>query len=605
MTVDERARPGGGWFWISLAGAFAAGTVLRLYRLGSQPLLGDELHAVRAVLSTPWPEILTAYRVTDYCLPLAGLARFLLERGAVLSEVDFRGPVMAAGILLLGVAPLWARRVSSTGAALVFPWLVALSPDLVLYSRIARSYAPASLLALAAAAAFFAWWRTGRRRWMAAYAGLGALAVWFSLVVAPFAASALVFGILGRLGLAGGGAPRAGTETPGDRGGGPPGWLGLALAGLGLAAGSACFLVPGWESLAEVLEEKPGRGDLRLSTVLEALQLLAGSRAPAVAVLFWLLAARGLGVLARRHRGAAVFTACLVGGQAAALAVSTPYGLGDPLVLARYLLVALPVVLLWVAHGVGQPVGIPGRWLRARSRPGSLRGVTAGVAVLFLALLVATGPFTRPRFRYSSFVHQADFLAFHRSLPRLPPGRIPAFYQALVPASGERARDEAIVELPSHPDGADRALHLYQDRHRRRVVLGTPVPQLTDPRVAFRNRVAPDPEALLATGGRYLVVHRDLAAEERAVELPPGAERRPTLRDRNLARRLRKLAAGWTERLTELWGPPDWREARLVAWDLDRVRERVRERELELRSGRAEPGQGRNSLPGGRVTNSR
>jgi hypothetical protein len=48
----------GAWFWVSLGAAFAAGAALRLYRLGEQVLLADELHAVRAVLSTPLPEIL-------------------------------------------------------------------------------------------------------------------------------------------------------------------------------------------------------------------------------------------------------------------------------------------------------------------------------------------------------------------------------------------------------------------------------------------------------------------------------------------------------------------------------------------------------------------
>ncbi|HUP41834.1 MAG TPA: hypothetical protein VM599_01350, partial [Thermoanaerobaculia bacterium] len=197
--TDRRIRPEA-WWWLATAGAFAAGAALRLYRLQAQVLLGDELHAVRAALSIPLPEILVAYRITDYCLPLAGLARFVLERGGTLSELDFRWPVTVSGLLLLGAAPLVARRISSPGAAFVYPWLLALSPGLVLYSRIARSYLPATLLAVAAAAAFFAWWRTGRGRYGAAYAVLGALATWFSLVVAPFVGSALAFGALAKLG---------------------------------------------------------------------------------------------------------------------------------------------------------------------------------------------------------------------------------------------------------------------------------------------------------------------------------------------------------------------------------------------------------------------
>ena len=553
------------WFWLSLAGAFAAGAALRLYRLGAQVLLGDELHAVRAVLSTPLPEILVAYRLTDYCLPLAGLARFVLIRTGTLSELDFRWPVVVAGLLLLVAAPVAARRISSPGAALVYPWLLALSPGLVLYSRIARSYAPATLLAVAAAAAFFAWWRTGRWPYAAAYALLGALAVWFSLVVAPFVASALAFGALARLRSRwlSGRRPSGNGARPGAPG--SPGWPGLVLAGLGLVAGIACFAVPGWEDLRQVLTDKPGGGDLRASAVLSAGRLLAGTAVPALAGAFWLLAAVGLLRLARRDLELALFGAVLAAGQAAPLVILPPYGLGNPVILARYLLVALPVVLLWVAHGL-EP---PDRWPRAVRRPGLARIAVVAGAALFLALLAVTGPFAGPRFRHSSFVHQDDFLAFDRPLPRLPEERIPAFYRSLGPGHG---RGEAIVELPAYPELADRALHLYQDRHRRQVLVATPTPELNDRRLAFRNRVPPNPRPILSSGARFLVVHRDIESEELAVELPPGVPRLWTPRMVQLSERFRTTAAATVERLSAAWGPPDLEDAQVVVWDLERVR---------------------------------
>jgi hypothetical protein len=563
---DWSNRPGAG-FWLSLAAACMAGTFLRLYRLGAQVLLGDELHSVRAVLSTGLPEILVAYRITDYCLPLAGLARFVLIRTGTLSELDFRWPVVASGLILLAAAPVAARRVSSPGAAAVYPWLLALSPGLVLYSRIARSYLPATLLAVAAAAAFFAWWRTGRGRYGAAYAVLGALATWFSLVVAPFVGSALAFGALAKLGGRRRMRRRDRAEGAGDAAeADPPGWLGLVLAGLGLAAGLACFLVPGWENLSQVLAAKPGQGSLRLSAALSAARLLAGSSSPVLAALFWLLAALGLGRLARRDPGLALFGAVLVGGQCAAVAVTTPYGLGNPVIFGRYLLIGLPVILLWVAHGLE----LPERWLRADRRP-RLAPVAAGAgAVVFVALLLATGPFARLRYRHSSFVHHDDFLAFDRPLPRLPMEKVPAFYRSLTPGLG--GRGEAIVEMPSYPELGDRALHLYQDRHRRQVLVSSPVPELNDRRLVFRNRVAPHSGPILATGARYLVIHRDIESEELAVELPPGVPRTRAPRQKNLSARFRTVAAATAERSTAAWGPPDWQDARVVVWDLGRVR---------------------------------
>jgi hypothetical protein len=538
---------GASGFWLPWAGALAAGAALRLYRLDAQVLLGDELHAVRAVVTTPLPEILFRYGVTDHCLPLSGLARLLLERGVRLSESAFRAPVVIAGLLLLAALPLLARPVAARGAARVFPWLLALSPGLVLYGRIARSYTPAALLALGAAAAFLAWWRGRGAVWAVAYAVLGALAVYFHLVTAPFVAAPLAFGavalLVGRRFLRGG-APADGRRRPG--------WGALVLVGLGLAAGLAAFLVPGWESLSEVLAGKRGGGEIGLDTLTGALHLLAGTGNAGVAPAFWLVAALGLVRLARRDLELALFGAFPVAVQAAALGVLSPYGLGNPVILARYLLVALPVVLLWVAHGVETP------------RP----AWTAVAATLLLGSVLATGPFVSPRFRTSSFVHHDDFLAFHRPLPSLPEDRVPAFYRRL----GEEAGEEAVLELPAYPEGPNRVLQLYQDRHRREVVEATPVPALNDRRLAFRNRAVPLPAPMLASRARYLVVHRDPEAEELAVELPAGVPLAWSRRQENLSARFRTVSAALVARLTGSWGPPEVDDGTIVVWDLERVR---------------------------------
>ncbi|HSL84600.1 MAG TPA: hypothetical protein VLF66_17640, partial [Thermoanaerobaculia bacterium] len=166
----------------------------------------------------------------------------------------------------------------------------------------------------------------------------------------------------------------------------------------------------------------------------------------------------------------------------------------------------------------------------------------------------------------SSFVHHEDVVLFHRPLPTLSEERVPAFYRGLFPGAG--AEGEPILEFPSYPAAGNRALHLYQDRHRRPVLLAAPVPAFNDPRLAFRNRVPPVPPAILASRARYLVVHRDLEAEELAVEMPPGV----APRTKRHAPRFRKQAADLVRRLTARWGPAHWQDDRVWVWDLDRVR---------------------------------
>src|SRR5579864_9345268 len=138
------------------------GVVLRFWNLGGQVLGGDELHAVRAALSQPLPALLTTYQLADSCIPLTALDRWLLDRGVALDEWLLRLPALASGLAALVLLPLLVRRRLPPAAWPFFGALVATSPLLVLYSRIARSYMPATLLGFAAVMTFDRWWTAAR-----------------------------------------------------------------------------------------------------------------------------------------------------------------------------------------------------------------------------------------------------------------------------------------------------------------------------------------------------------------------------------------------------------------------------------------------------------
>ena len=63
VTAGERRGLGRDWLW--LLPPIAAGAFLRLFRLGPQLLLYDELHAPRTVVRLALPEILTRYLPSD------------------------------------------------------------------------------------------------------------------------------------------------------------------------------------------------------------------------------------------------------------------------------------------------------------------------------------------------------------------------------------------------------------------------------------------------------------------------------------------------------------------------------------------------------------
>jgi hypothetical protein len=569
-----------------------AGVALRLCNLAGQVLGGDELHAVRAALAQPLGALLTTYQLADSCIPLTALYRLLLDHGVALDEWVLRLPVLASGLAGLVLLPALARRRLPPAALPFFCALVAVSPLLVLYSRIARSYMPATLLAFAAVMAFDAWWRPlrplreircggGRRgsATAAAYVVLAALAVWFHLGAAPIVAAPLLFALidlaLARRSLRPSPAPAAtlapsampalptavalsDAPAPEVRAG-----LRSPLALLAVAAALACacglFVLPALPSLIRLVAAKHQVQDVPAATWWGVLRLQAGTAQSLPALLFWAAAAAGAVALVRRRPRLGWYLLALAAAQPAGILVLSPLGLARLQVLDRYLLPALPIVLLFVAAGLVCP------WW-PRQSPAGRRGQRLAAAGLLLVWLAA-GPFAEAGFRASTFMHHNDLVAF--ALPRatLPPGGLPAPYRALGGPAGS-----AVVEMPWPPVwDFGRSFYVYQEIHGLRVLVAPPAGALpADPlRLRLRNCVSTEPAALLASGARWVVVHRHLASEESRLVLPPGApapRRMPPAMAAQLAREGERMIA----RLAAEWGPPSAADGDVAVWSLRR-----------------------------------
>jgi hypothetical protein len=508
------------------------GIAVRLFNLRAQVLGDDELHAVRSALAHPVREILVTYEKADNCIPLSALFRLLLDAGVRLSEILLRTPGLAAGILLLALLPWAAGRALGRGlpGAAVFAWLLALSPPLVLYSRIVRSYMPVVLLGAGAAVAFWAWWRRPRLATGAAYVVSAALAVWFHLGAGPWVASPLLFGAGALL-----------LDRGEDR------WrnlLRLSLLAAGLALGLLAFLLPARASFLALVREKHRPLAVPGSTVLGVLELQAGNSHLPLALLFWGTASAGLALLFRRDRPLALYTVVLVAGNLAGLLLLSPEGIELPLVFNRYLLLALPAVLLWVA---------------AALRP--------AVAVVFLALFTLTGPFGDPGFRRSPFVHNDIYMEYCTPRGQLAAAEVPEIYRRL---RGDGGADP-LLEYPWIPLWRlNRALGAYQEVHGQDLVVASHRPAFWDERLAFRNMVPGDPESFLASRARHLVIHRDLAREE--IRVPHTAHRPHDGLAERLEGELAGEAKAMARRLKRQWGPPNDADEWVQVWDLDAVR---------------------------------
>lgn len=520
----------------------AAGALFRLLNLYDQVLGGDELHAVRVTLLRPFAEILFTYQRSDHCLPLSAFYRLLSEGGVTMTELVFRLPVLVSGLIILLAAPLLVSRFVGRRAALVFSWLLALSPVMIYYSRIVRSYSPMVLLVFCALLFFYSWWR-GSGWWCGLlYALFSALALYFHLGAGPIIVAPYVFAV---------GEMLVDRKFHGREG---PGLAHVFVIGAVQVAAVAVFLVPAWSSLQGVVSAKRMEQKFSFSVLGEVLRLQSGSVWLFLTLLFWCAALVGLVLLLRKRPRFGLYTLVIIITHLVGLISLSPYGLKMVHVMNRYLIPVLPFVLLYVAVGLSRLRPWPGR-----------QGVWWGSAVtaVLLILLVLGGPLVNADLLKSSFVHHNDYIRFVSPVDALDSGDVSDFYHRL--GRGE-IPGGPLVEYPwTTVWHQSQALYLYQRVHGQSVMVGAMDDLLYDPRLRFRNMPAMNADAILASRARYLVIHRDWVREELLIKSDRWIKR-------ELANALKRRGREMAARMGRSWGPPIYGDQRIVVWDLDKVR---------------------------------
>lgn len=475
----------------------ALGAGLRLFQVERQVLLDDEWHAIVKLATAGYGSIATSFGVVDNSIPLTLLFKWVADQG-LLSEVAMLAlPLLfgsASGVLLV----LAARRVLAPAALAAFAGLLAVSPLLVLYARQARPYA--MTLCLTLVAMWAAWrWAEGRRPFHAAACVVAsALAVWMHMIVAP-----AVFGVWVFLFLA------AAIRDPGDWRAiartVAPGFVALALA--------AALLAPAFIGDWGGLRVKAGAGQVTPAGAWRALMMWFGTGSVVFAGAMTLLALAGAVSCFRRMPRVTAYVSTTLLLQAVAVALSGALWIDQPMVLARYLLVFLPFVLLAAAVGFGACCEklLPAAGWAATIAPVAL----AGVAFAFGPLAGVLGS---PNAFFSHHAYFADFDEAHNPmLPYLRAGPMPAFYRQLA----SRAPGEVtLIETPWRFESMFNRQPVFQAVHRQEVKIGflggvcPPGAYGEHPRFfanRFRNFVdLGRPDGTVRASGDYLVVHRKL-----------------------------------------------------------------------------------------------
>ena len=496
-----RAAPASaGWRspWLLHACAWLlVGIALRVHVLREQIVLEDELLSLLAPLQRPYAVLFGAFDPAYYSLPHAALLKLLAD-SVGLDELTLRLPSLAAGLALLIVAPWLAWRRFGPAAAALFAALLAISPVLVLYSRVARSYAIATLFVFLAVMALERWLAEHRPRHAQGYVACAVLAIWFHQLAAP--------ALLAPLAVAAALCVRDAAAPSRWREGAAPLLLGAAVLLI-----VALLHWNAWFSSGGMLAGKVGTTRLHAQTLLGAMRLFAGSDATWLVLLFWLGAALGAAIALRRQRTLASLVLASLLAQWLAVGVLGPWITEVPRIFMRYVVFGLPFVLVFLALALAELARI-----RLAERA-PLLPVFAGS--LFAALLYGFGPLPRIYYEPNNFTTHPDFQELLLAQDEPAPA-VPAFYRTL----REEAGDFAIAVAPWQNSRRMVPYHVYQHVHGKRVriaflgaLLDPPVHDefpLRDPRVAFRTFVdVTDLAALRAADVRYVVLHRKLGVE--------------------------------------------------------------------------------------------
>ncbi len=434
---------------LAWAAIIAGALYLRVFQLGSQILIDDELHALVKLASSDYRGIATTLGLADHSIPLTLFYKWVANQGRI-SEAWMIGPAWVAGVATV-VFALWvARRHASRLELAVFGGLLAVSPLLVLFTRQARPYAITLFFALVAVWAAWRWSQDARSRWLVLHVVAGVLAVWFHMIVMPYVFGVWVYFL----------AEWLLTDRRDLR---RAAWI----AGMGTVCGLATAAVLGpaivndWANL----RVKGGVDQPTLYSTWRTALLYAGTGWSWLLAVLLALGAVGMRVSWRRAPRATRFVLTLVALQVSCVLVSGALWLSHALVMSRYLLVCLPFALFAVAVGFA--------WLCERLLAGR-PWVHAALGAALVLDLYASGPLPAAlAWPNAFFEHYAYFFdvdpAHNEVVPYLEPGPMPAFYRELgrLPPGSKR-----LIEAPWRFESMFNRQPYFQQVHRQHVEIG-------------------------------------------------------------------------------------------------------------------------------------
>lgn len=443
------------FYWIAAALILLAGALIRCYRVGDQIILDDEWHALNVVQNTDYAFIISHLGHADHSIPLALLYEWFSHHIG-LSEIIMRLPSLIAGAAIIVVFPLLMRPWLSRHERVITGALLAMSPFLINFSRVARPYSLLALLTACSLPLAWRWWQGRQRGFGYAWYFCAVLAAWLNpvsltITSAPF----LWFGVEAVF-----------SGSAGNR------WRRLRrlviVGSAMLASIAALFYLPVTTDFIS-LTIKSGMDKTDLGTWNVLLSLFCGSGHDFVVVAMTSAALAGLIILRRRAGLFAAYLAFVALASGLAVSMTGAQWINFGLVPARYLSGLLPVFLALVAIALVSAAS----WLQRRLKLPDL--ATCALTPMVLLLVFLAGPLRSWDLAHNQFAHhlanQFDFKPSRNAILKAHASLEPEPFYAEIAALHPQ-NDAVIVEAPWYLESNFNTLNYNQRIHHQRVLIG-------------------------------------------------------------------------------------------------------------------------------------
>lgn len=525
-------------FVVACVLALLAGAWLRLYLLSDQIFIDDEWHGFYYAIGKSPGWLLTHFSIPGAtCIPL-NFYTWILGATVGWSEGMLRLPSLTAGILCILVGPLLARSIIGERRSAIFALLLAISPMLIFYSRIARPYSAVTLLSLAAILLAACWKKSGRILHAVLFVIVSALAIYFHLFAVVTVAAPILIAFIFAF------KNRKATVDPSAVQPSLRSWI---IVTASIAGISAALVLPALiQSLRSTFFSVALTGTFKLASIPNVLMLISGTAQPVLGLFFWLLVIVGAVESCRKNPWFGWMLVCLYPLHIAALMLSRPDSAQSAIVIARYCITLVPVSLLLVACGILFILE------RVAARVALRPSLQWGIAVSCVAILALFGPLAQTYIAPNSFTNHGVYQHNYKQIDWRN-----SFYSDLTPPSfrlntvinfqevspfysmlAEHPKTLRIVEYPMLVGDHFNPLYYYQHFHQQAVFVGYTTNINLPGRLAagnvfgnnyideiltlirdssqlkFRNLVAMDDlKRMRAQGIDYVILHKQFEAE--------------------------------------------------------------------------------------------